>query len=46
MKFSILMLNSGGGGGVRGGRLAVTGMIENAWTRVISSSLEGVSEQA
>ena len=45
MKVSILMLNSGDGGD-RGGRLAVTGMIENAWTRVISSSLEGVSEQA
>jgi len=45
MKFSILMLNSDGGG-VRGGRLAVTGMIENAWTRVISSSLERVSRQA
>ena len=45
MKVSILMLNSDGGG-VRGGRLAVTGMIENAWTRVISSSPEGVSEQA
>ena len=45
MKVSILMLNSDGGG-VRGGRLAVTGMIENAWTRVISSSLEGVSDQA